>query len=117
MLAYDLTSLVHGEEEAEKAQNAAKALFSGGADLANVPTTEMDRSVFEGEGMGLVALIKELGLVPSNGEGFRTIEQGGLTVNDVKIEDKKTQVTLDMFKDGSLLIKKGKKKFHRVIVK
>jgi tyrosyl-tRNA synthetase len=117
MLAYDLTSLVHGEEEAEKAQNAAKALFSGGADLANVPTTEMDKSVFEGEGMGLAALIKELGLVPSNGEGFRTIEQGGLTVNDVKIEDKKTQVTLDMFKDGSLLIKKGKKKFHRVVIK
>ena len=117
MLAYDLTEMVHGKEEAEKAQAAAKALFAGGADLANVPTTEMERSAFEGEGMGLVSLIKELGLVSSNGDGFRTIEQGGLTVNDEKIEDKKTQVTLDMFKDGALLIKKGKKKFHRVVLK
>ena len=117
MLAYDLTEMVHGKEEAEKAQAAAKALFAGGADIANVPTTEMEKSAFEGEGMGLVSLIKDLGLVSSNGDGFRTIEQGGLTVNDVKIEDKKTQVTLDMFKDGALLIKKGKKKFHRVVLK
>ena len=117
MLAYDLTEMVHGKEEAEKAQAAAKALFAGGADLANVPTTEMEKSAFEGEGMGLVSLIKDLGLVSSNGDGFRTIEQGGLTVNDVKIEDKKTQVTVDMFKDGALLIKKGKKKFHRVVLK
>ena len=117
MLAYDLTEMVHGKEEAEKAQAAAKALFAGGTDIANVPTTEMEKSAFEGEGMGLVSLIKDLGLVSSNGDGFRTIEQGGLTVNDVKIEDKKTQVTLDMFKDGALLIKKGKKKFHRVVLK
>ena len=117
MLAYDLTEMVHGREEAEKAQAAAKALFAGGADLANVPTTEMEKAVFEGEGIGLVSFIKELGLVSSNGDGFRTIEQGGLTVNDVKIEDKKTQVTLDMFNDGALLIKKGKKKFHRVVLK
>ena len=117
MLAYDLTEMVHGKEEAEKAQAAAKALFAGGDDIANVPTTEMEKSAFEGEGMGLVSLIKDLGLVSSNGDGFRTIEQGGLTVNDVKIEDKKTQVTLDMFKDGALLIKKGKKKFHRVVLK
>ena len=117
MLAYDLTEMVHGKEEAEKAQAAAKALFAGGADIANVPTTEMEKSAFEGDGMGLVSLIKDLGLVSSNGDGFRTIEQGGLTVNDEKIEDKKTQVTLDMFKDGALLIKKGKKKFHRVVLK
>ena len=117
MLAYDLTEMVHGKEEAEKAQAAAKALFAGGADIANVPTTEMEKSAFEGEGMGLVSLIKDLGLVSSNGDGFRTIEQGGLTVNDEKIEDKKTQVTLDMFKDGALHIKKGKKKFHRVVLK
>ncbi len=117
MLAYDLTEMVHGKEEADKAQEAAKALFAGGADLANVPSTEMEKSAFEGEGMGLVSLIKDLGLVSSNGDGFRTIEQGGLTVNDVKIEDKKTKVTLDMFKDNALLIKKGKKKFHRVVLK
>ncbi len=117
MLAFDLTSLVHGEEEAVKARSAARALFSGGADMENVPSTEMPRSGFEGEGMGLVSLIKQVGLVSSNGEGFRTIEQGGLTVNDVKITDRKQRVTVGMFKDDALLIKKGKKTYHRVIIK
>ncbi len=117
ILAMELTTLVHGEEEAKKARDASKALFSGAGDMENVPTTEMEKSRFEGEGMGLVSLIKELGLVPSNSEGFRTIEQGGLLVNNEKVTDKKQQVTLDMFEDGALLIKKGKKKFHRVVVK
>ena len=117
MLAFDLTSMVHGEEEAVKAQTAAKALFEGGVDLSTVPTTEFDKAVFEGEGMGLVALIKEIGLVPSNSEGFRTIEQGGLVVNEEKITDKKQMVTLDMFQDDALLIKRGKKNFHRVVIK
>ena len=85
--------------------------------MENVPTTEMEKSRFEGDGVGLVSLIKELGLVPSNSEGFRTIEQGGLLVNNEKITDKKQQITLDMFEDDALLIKKGKKKFHRVVVK
>ncbi|MCI8284734.1 MAG: tyrosine--tRNA ligase [Firmicutes bacterium] len=117
ILAHDLTTLVHGKEEADKAQSAAKALFAGGADMANVPTTEMKKSDFEGDGVGLVNLIKQVGLVSSNGDGFRTIEQGGLTVNDEKITDKKQQVTLDMFKDDALLIKKGKKTYHRVVIK
>ena len=117
ILAMELTTLVHGEEEAKKARDASKALFSGAGDMENVPTIEMEKSRFEGEGMGLVSLIKELGLVPSNSEGFRTIEQGGLLVNNEKVTDKKQQVTLDMFEDGALLIKKGKKKFHRVVVK
>ena len=117
ILAMELTTLVHGREEAEKARDASRALFSGAGDMENVPTTEMEKSRFEGEGMGLVSLIKELGLVPSNSEGFRTIEQGGLLVNNEKITNKKQQVTLDMFEDGALLIKKGKKKFHRVVVK
>lgn len=72
---------------------------------------------FEGEGKGLVALIKELGLVPSNGEGFRTIEQGGLSLNGEKVTNPKTFVTTDMFCDGELLIQKGKKKFHKVVIK
>ena len=61
-----------------------------------------------------ILLIKELKLVPSNGEGFRTIEQGGLTIDDVKVTDPKMKITLDSFKDGSILIKKGKKTFHKV---
>lgn len=113
----ELTTLVHGEEEAEKAKEASKALFSGAGGMENVPTTEMEKSRFEGDGVGLVSLIKELGLVPSNSEGFRTIEQGRLLVNNEKITDKKQQITLDMFEDDALLIKKGKKKFHRVVVK
>ncbi len=117
ILAVELTTLVHGEEEAAKAKEASKALFAGGGDMENVPATEMEKSRFEGDGYGLVALIKEVGLVPSNSEGFRTIEQGGLLLNGEKVEDKKLQVTLDMFEDGAILIKKGKKKFHRIILK
>ncbi len=82
-----------------------------------MPTTVMEASRFEGEGFGVVALMKELKLVPSNGEGFRTIEQGGLTIDDVKVTDTKLRITLDMFHDKAILIKKGKKTFHRVEVK
>lgn len=110
ILAMELTTLVHGEEEAEKAKEASKALFSGAGGMENVPTTEMEKSRFEGDGVGLVSLIKELGLVPSNSEGFRTIEQGGLLVNNEKITDKKQQITLDMFEDDALLIKKRQEK-------
>ncbi len=117
VLAFELTKLVHGEEEAEKAQSAARALFSGAGNMDNVPTTVMEASRFEGEGFGVVALMKELKLVPSNGEGFRTIEQGGLTIDDVKVTDTKLRITLDMFHDKAILIKKGKKTFHRVEVK
>ena len=114
ILAYEVTKLVHGEEEAKKALDGAKAAFAGGGDMANIPTAKMERSVFEGEGIGIVNLIKELGLVPSNSEGFRTIEQGGLSVGGKKVSDKKMQVTVDMFEDGKLLIQKGKKKFQMV---
>lgn len=79
-----------------------------------MPTTKMERAKFEGEGIGVVTLIKELGLVPSNGEGFRTIEQGGLTVGGNKVTDKKLSVTVDMFEDDKLIIQKGKKTFHVV---
>ena len=114
VLAFEVTKLVHGEEEAQKALDGARAAFSGGGDMANIPTTVMSAADFEGEGMGVVNLIRTLGLVPSNGEGFRTIEQGGLSVAGKKVEDKKLMITVDMFEDGKLLIQKGKKKFHMV---
>ncbi|WP_251614919.1 tyrosine--tRNA ligase [Senimuribacter intestinalis] len=117
VLAYEVTKLVHGEEEARKAQEGARAAFGGGGDAANIPTTEMAAADFDGDGKGLVSLIKELGLVPSNGEGFRTIEQGGLSVNGEKVTNPKMNVTADLFKDGELLIQKGKKKFHKVVIK
>ncbi|MCI6011765.1 MAG: tyrosine--tRNA ligase [Firmicutes bacterium] len=114
VLAYEVTKLVHGEEEAKKALDGARAVFAGGGSMENIPTTVMAASEFEGEGMGVVNLIRQLGLVPSNGEGFRTIEQGGLTVAGKKVTDTKMKVTADMFEDGKLLIQKGKKKFHMV---
>ena len=114
ILAYEVTKLVHGEEEAQKALDGARAAFSGGGSMENIPTTVMPKADFEGEGMGVVNLIRTLGLVPSNGEGFRTIEQGGLSVGGKKVEDKKLMITADMFEDGKLLIQKGKKKFHMV---
>ena len=114
ILAFEITKLVHGEEEAQKALDAARAAFGGGGNLENIPHTKMDASLFEGEGMGVVNLIKEIGLVPSNSEGFRTIKQGGLKVKDAKVEDPKMVITKDMFEDGKLLIQKGKKKFHMV---
>ena len=114
ILAYEVTKLVHGEEEARKALDGARAAFAGGGDKANIPTVKMDKSVFESEGIGVVALIKELGLVPSNREGMMTIEQGGLSINGKKVTDKKVNVTLDMFEDGKLLIQKGKKKFQMI---
>ncbi len=117
ILAYEVTKLVHGEEAAKKALEGARAAFGGGGDAANIPTTEMAAADFEGEGRGLVSLIKELGLVPSNGEGFRTIEQGGLSVNGEKVTNPKMNVTGDMFQDGEILIQKGKKKFHKVVIK
>ena len=109
VLAYEVTKLVHGEEEAEKAQQAARAAFGGG-DLSSMPTVQMERSKLDGEGMGVVNFIKELGLIPSNREGFMTIEQGGLRLDGEKVEDKKLMVTADMFSDGKLLVEKGKKK-------
>ena len=115
VLAYEVTKLVHGEEEAQKALDGARAAFGGSGDMANVPTTKMERAKFEGEGIGVVTLIKELGLVPNTSEGFRTIEQGGLTVAGNKVTDRKLNITADMFDaDGKLLIQKGKKKFHMV---
>ncbi|MDD6255918.1 MAG: tyrosine--tRNA ligase [Eubacteriales bacterium] len=117
LLARELTTLVHGEEEAQKAESAAKSLFMGGGDSENVPSTEIPAADFEGEGKGLVTLLKEIGLVSSNSDGFRTIEQGGITLNGEKVTDKKLSVTSDLFNDGELLIRKGKKKFHKVIAK
>jgi tyrosyl-tRNA synthetase len=114
ILAFEVTRLVHGEAEATKAQDGARAAFSGGGNLDNIPKTAIPASEFEGEGMGIVTLIHKVGLVPSKGEGFRTIEQGGLIVDDVKVTDDKMMITKDNFTDGRLIIKKGKKTFHLV---
>ncbi len=114
VLAFEVTKLVHGEEEAVKAQEAARAAFGGGANLDNIPTKKLDASLLEGDGIGIVNLIKTVGLVPSNGEGFRTIEQGGLTMNGEKVTNAKMMITKDDFKEGAIIFKKGKKTFLKV---
>ena len=110
VLAYEVTRLVHGDEEAAKAQEAARAAFSGG-NSDNMPSFKAE---IPEEGMGIVALMKAAGLVPSNGEGFRTIEQGGLSINGEKVTDTKLLITKEMFKDGPIILKKGKKTFLKV---
>ncbi len=114
ILAFEVTKLVHGEDEADKAQEAARALFGGQGSLEDVPKTVMAREKFAGEGMGIVTLMAEIKLVPSKGEGFRTIRQGGLSIDGEKMEDTDLMVNEGMFTDGQLLLKKGKKTFHLV---
>lgn len=114
ILAFEVTRLVHGEAEAQKAQDAAKALFSVGGSMDDVPKTVIPASEFEGEGMGIVSLMALIKLVPSKGEAFRTIEQGGLMIEGEKVTNAKIMITKDMFADGKLLLKKGKKTFHMI---
>ena len=112
ILAYHLTEMVHGKEEADKAQAAAKAVFGGAGSNENMPTTTIAADELENGGMGILNLMVRAGLSPSNGEARRLVQQGGVSVNDVKITDPKTVITLD----GETIIKKGKKVFHKVIV-
>ena len=115
ILAYELTKLVHGEEEAEKAQAAAKALFAGGGDDANMPTTEISADRLTDGKIGILNLMVACGLAASNGEARRLVQQGGVFVNDVKVPDHTMAVTLDMLKDG-VKLRKGKKVFHKAIL-
>ena len=110
VLAFEVTKLVHGEEEAAKAQEAARAAFSGGAGGADIPAKQVQ---IPAEGIGVVALIKQAGLVPSNGEGFRTIEQGGLTMNGEKVTDPKMLIKPEDVGEG-IVFRKGKKTFLKV---
>lgn len=115
VLAYEVTKLVHGSEEAEKAQKSAEALFSGGADMSNVPTVEINEDMKEASILDIIALT---GIVPSKKEGRRLIEQGGLAINDVKIEDVNSKFdTSYVEKDGYALIKRGKKKYYKLVIK
>ena len=111
VLAYEVTRLVHGDEKATVAQEAARAAFGGNGNLDNIPTKKIEMPA---EGKGIVSIMKEVGLVPSNGEGFRTIQQGGLTLNDEKVTDTKLVLTAADFKDGYIVLKKGKKTFLKV---
>ena len=114
ILAHELTEMVHGKEEADKAEAAAKALFSGEGDDENMPTTELD-DVSE-EGLPLLDAMVIAKLITSKGEGRRLIEQGGVSVNNEKVTDVYLLLTKAMLKAG-VKIKKGKKVFHKIILK
>ncbi len=116
ILAYEVTKLVHGEEEANKAKQAAEAIFSAGASSENMPSTEFDKARFE-EGVGILDVMFEAKLIPSKGEGRRLVMQGGVSVNDEKVTDPTTKITLDSFTDNEMIIKKGKKVYHRIVIK
>ncbi len=110
LLAYELTKLVHGEEEAEKALSAAKALFGAGGDSADMPSTEIPADDLEDGKIGILSLLVKTGLAPSNSEARRLVTQNGISVNDEKFTDPKGMVDLS----EPVIIKKGKKVFHKV---
>jgi tyrosyl-tRNA synthetase len=112
ILAYEITKIVHGEEEATKAQSSAKALFAGGGDLDSMPTTEIPRAELA-DGINIITLLEKLSLIPSRGEGRRLIEQGGIKINDEKIETLSHTIVETDFKGGFILVQKGKKIYHR----
>lgn len=113
LLAYELTKLVHGEAEADKARDAAKAVFGGSGSDENMPTTEIPASELQDGSIGILTLLVKTGLAPSISEGRRLVQQGGISVNDEKITDPKSMIALS----GEAVVRKGKKVFHRVTVK
>lgn len=112
-LAFEVTKLVHGEEEARKAEEASAALFGSGGDLESMPTTELERSTFI-EGIGILNLLTQVGLTKSNGEARRLITQGGISIDDNQINDPSTIITLNDFQDDKLIVRKGKKVYHQI---
>ena len=114
ILAYELTKMIHGEEEANKAQEGARALFGGGANTDNMPTTEITEDDFTDGGIAILDLLLKCKLIPSKGEGKRLIQQGGVSVDDEKITDMFATIGKDAFEKGHVIIKKGKKVFHKV---
>ena len=115
ILAYELTRLVHGEEEADKAKAAAKALFVGGGDDANMPTTEIAADKLTDGKIGILNLMVACGLAPSNKQARQLVEQGGVLVNDEKVPSVQFAVTEEMLKAG-VKIRKGKKVFHKAVL-
>ena len=116
ILAYELTKLVHGEEEAEKAKAASKALFAGGGDTEHMPTTELTNDDFGGGSIDVLTLMVKCGLAASKGEARRLVQQGGVTVNDEKVTAIETTFGCEQFTGDGVVIKKGKKVFHKAVL-
>ncbi|RGB65557.1 MULTISPECIES: tyrosine--tRNA ligase [Oscillospiraceae] len=117
ILAHEVTAMVHSKEEADKALEASKALFSQGTDSAHMPTTEIEASSFQDGKLPVLDLLLACGLVPSKGEGRRLIQQGGCTIAEQKVTDANAMVSEEDFAGGALIIKKGKKVFHKAVLK
>lgn len=115
ILAYELTSLVHGNQEAQKAQDAARAIFSGGGDSENMPKAELSETDFENGQIGIVQLVVKCGFAQSNGEAKRLIQQGGVTVNDETVNALDKKYSTDELKEG-LIVRKGKKHFKKAVL-
>ena len=115
ILAFELTKLVHGEEEAQKAQEAARALFGAGASSENMPSTSVNESEFTDGKIAILDLMLKAGIIKSKGEGRRLIQQGGVALNDEKVTDPYASVDIDAFAND-VVIKKGKKVFHKFIL-
>lgn len=114
VLAFEVTKFVHGEEEAKKAQATAQALFGGGGVDENMPSTILDKESFV-EGVDILTLLTELGLASSRSEGRRLVQQGGIALGDERVEQIERLVTVDDFTNEELIIRKGKKVYHRVL--
>lgn len=117
ILAFELTKLVHGEEEATKAREASHALFAGGGDSAHMPTVELSAADFADGDLDILALLVKTELAPSRSDARRAVEQGGVSVADAKVTDIKTTYSADSFGADGLVVKRGKKKFVKVLVK
>ena len=117
ILAFELTKLVHGEEEATKAKNASHALFAGGGDSAHMPTTELSAADFADGDLDILALLVKSGLAPSRSDARRAVEQGGVSLADEKVTDIRASYNADAFGADGLVLKRGKKKFVKIVVK
>ena len=112
-LAYEVTKLVHGVDEADKSLAAARALFGGGGDMANMPSTAIPAAEF-GDGMDIITLLVRTGLASSNSDARRLVKDGGIYLNNQRVPDIDSRVTTSDLTDGYALLRKGKKVFHRV---
>ena len=117
ILAHELTELIHGKEEADKAQEAARALFGSKQNTDNMPSTELSADDVAEEGVAILDLLTKCALIPSKKEGRRLIEQGGISVDDGKITDVNAKIGRAAFEKGFVVIKKGKKVFHKALLK
>ena len=114
ILAFEITKMIHGEEEALKAKTAAEALFGGGQDMSSVPSVEIEEAVL---GIGLIDFLVEKGILKTKSEGRRLVQQNGLNIGDSKVTDFTMPITKDLFANGEFLVKIGKKKYHKVVLK